>query len=57
MLSGYRGDRIYYEKVIYSCGGRVVNAMALSYLTAERALYDPIVERIEDTFRAGRRCR
>lgn len=57
VLSGYRGDKIYYQKVIYSCGRRVVNAFAITYPTAERALYDPVVERMEDNFRAGRRCR
>jgi hypothetical protein len=25
VLSGHRGDQIYYEKTIFSCGGRIVN--------------------------------
>lgn len=56
VLSGYRGDTIYYEKVIYSCNRQVVNAFAITYPVAQRVLYDRIVERMEDGFRAGRRC-
>ena len=53
VLSGYRGDDIYYEKVIFSCGGHVVNVMAITYPTEQRDLYDPVVERMEDTFKPG----
>ena len=56
MLSGYRGDHIYYEKVMFSCAERVVNVYAISYPVAQRDLYDPVVERMEDNFRAGRSC-
>ena len=56
VLSGYRGDSIYYEKVMFSCGGNVVNVFAMSYPVAERSQYDPIVERIEDQFRPGKGC-
>jgi hypothetical protein len=56
VLSGYRGDQIYYEKVMFSCGGRVVNVFAISYPTARRALYNPVVERMEDNFHPGRNC-
>lgn len=56
VVSGYRGDNIYYEKVMYSCGWRVVNAFGIVYPVSDRAIYDPIVERMEDSFRPGRRC-
>jgi hypothetical protein len=55
VLSGYRGNDIYYEKVMFSCGGKVVNVMAISY-PGDRGRYDPVVERMEDTFRPGRAC-
>jgi hypothetical protein len=29
VISGYRGDDIYYEKVMFSCGGSVVNVLAI----------------------------
>ena len=56
VLSGYRGDSIYYEKVMFSCGGSLVNVLAITYPIDERNIYDPIVERMEDTFSPGRRC-
>jgi hypothetical protein len=30
VLSGYRGDQIYYEKVMFSCAGRYVNILAIA---------------------------
>jgi len=56
VLSGYEGDDIYYQKIMFSCGGSVVTAFGLTYPTARRARYDPVVERMEDSFRPGRRC-
>ena len=56
VLSGYRGEQIYYEKVMFSCSGHVVNILAIAYPTAERTLFDPIVERMEDTFKPSREC-
>ena len=56
VLSGYRGDSIYYEKVMFSCGGSLVNVFAITYPVEQRDMYDPIVERMEDTFKPGSRC-
>jgi hypothetical protein len=56
VLSGYRGDSIYYEKVMFSCGGSLVNVFAITYPVDQRNIFDPIVERMEDTFRPGSRC-
>ena len=53
VLSGTRGETMVYEKVMFSCAGRVINSFALVYPIAERRLYDPIVEAIEDSFRPG----
>jgi hypothetical protein len=56
VLSGYRGDQIYYEKVMFSCGNRMVNILAIAYPVAERDHFDPAVERMEDSFKAGQGC-
>jgi hypothetical protein len=56
VLSGHRGDQIYYEKTIFSCSERVVNVFAIAYPEAERQRFDPIVERMEDDFKGGRGC-
>ncbi|MDX2263538.1 MAG: hypothetical protein NW215_01010 [Hyphomicrobiales bacterium] len=54
VLSGFRGDRIFYEKVMFSCGDRVINVLAISFPTEEKPVYEPIVEQIEDDFKPGR---
>jgi hypothetical protein len=56
VLSGYRGDIIYYEKVMFSCGDRLVSVFAITYPVDQRETYDPVVERMEDAFRPGSRC-
>jgi hypothetical protein len=53
VLSGTRGETMIYEKVMFSCGGQVINSFALMYPVSERSLYDPVVEAIEDSFRPG----
>jgi hypothetical protein len=56
VVSGYRGDRIYYEKVAFSCAGRVANVLAITYPVGKRDLFDPLVERMEDDFKPGPSC-
>jgi hypothetical protein len=56
VVSGYRGDKIFYQKVLFSCAGRVVSLLAISYPTAARKLFDPVVEHMEDTFSPARSC-
>lgn len=53
VLSGYQGDRIYYQKVMFSCGGRIINALSISFPESEKPAYSPIIEGIEDRFRTG----
>ena len=49
VVSGYRGPDIYYEKFLI--GSDKVRGFSVQYPTAMRDLYDPIVERLEDSFR------
>ncbi len=56
VLSGYRGDDIYYQKIMFSCDRRLVNIYAILYPVADRERYDPIVERMENGFRPGSNC-
>jgi hypothetical protein len=53
VLSGFRGDRIFYEKIMFSCRNQVVNVLAISFPTAEKRFYEPIVEQLEDAFKTG----
>lgn len=58
VLSGEGDGRIFYEKVMFSCGGAVINSFALVYPKAQRGTFDPIVERMENSFRPGtQECR
>jgi len=56
VVSGHRGDQIYYEKTIFSCSIRVVNVFAIAYPEVERQRFDPVVERMEDSFKSGGGC-
>lgn len=55
-LSGEGGGRIFYEKVMFTCGGRLITSFAMVYPSAQRRLFDPVVERIEDSFRPATDC-
>lgn len=54
VLSGFRGDKIFYEKIMFSCNNKVINVLAVSFPTAEKSKYEPIVEQLEDNFRSGK---
>jgi hypothetical protein len=56
VISGYRGTNVYYEKVMFSCSGRIVNVLAISYPKEARGVYDSVVEQMEDQFQPSRRC-
>jgi hypothetical protein len=57
VLSGEGNGRIFYEKVMFTCGGRLINSFAMIYPIDQRHIFDPIVERVEDTFRPARNCK
>lgn len=54
VLSGTRDGNIYYDKVIMSCRGDVVNALTIVYPASLQARYDPLVGKIEKSLRPGR---
>jgi hypothetical protein len=53
VISGTRGDMHFYERVTFTCGGRLINSWALLYPASERHIYDRIVEAIAPTFSPG----
>lgn len=57
VLSGEGNGNIFYEKVIFSCAGGLINSFAIIYPSEERRVFDPIVEGLEATFQPGRNCR
>jgi hypothetical protein len=54
VLSGYRGNKIYYQKVMFSCNGRIINALSVTFPAAEKSFYEGLIEVMEDGFRPGR---
>lgn len=52
-LSGEDHGTTFYEKVLFTCGGRWITSFATLYPTAQRHVFDPIVERMEESFAAG----
>ena len=56
VLSGEGSGKTFYEKVMFSCSGRLISSFAMIYPTEQRKAFDPIVERIEDSFRPATRC-
>jgi hypothetical protein len=58
VLSGARGDSIYYQKVLFACSGRIINAFALTYPEQQKREFDSVVTTIEKNFHptAGPDC-
>jgi hypothetical protein len=53
VLSGFRGDRVYYEKFLFGRSQETIHQFAIVYPRATKSIYDPIVERMSKsmTFR------
>jgi hypothetical protein len=56
VASGKGDGKTFYEKVMFTCGGQLINSFVMIYPDDQRSTFDPIVERIEDTFRPATRC-
>ena len=41
---------------MFTCGGRLITSFAMVYPSAQRHIFDPVVERIEDSFRPATDC-
>jgi len=54
VLSGFRGENIYYQKVMFSCQNRVINVFSMTFLTADKPFYEGLIEIMEDHFKPGR---
>ena len=51
VISGYRGENIFYEKYFFS--GDEVHGFGIEFPREAKPRYAPIIERIENSFRAG----
>jgi hypothetical protein len=53
VVSGIRDGVMFYERVTFTCGGRLINSWAMLYPAAERRIYDRIVEHVARSYRPG----
>ena len=53
VLSGTRGNTMFYERVTFTCGGRTINSWAMLYPAAERNVYDPIINQVHRSYRTS----
>ena len=53
VLSGTRNGEIFYQRVSFTCGGKLINSWAMLYPQAERKTYDRVLEAIARTYTPG----
>lgn len=53
ILSGTTGNMEFYERVTFTCGGRLINSWALLYPASESRFYSHVVEAIAPTYLPG----
>lgn len=51
VLSGVRDKETFYERVYFTCGGRIISVWSMNYPEAEGSLYDRIVEEVSRNYR------
>lgn len=54
VLSGKKGDRIFYERITFACGGRYIYGWQMSYPVSVQRLYDRVVEGVHRSYRPGK---
>ncbi len=53
VLSGTRNGETFYQRVSFTCGGKLINSWAMLYPSGERKTYDPVVEAVARTYTPG----
>lgn len=53
VLSGTIGDREFYERVSFTCGGKLINSWAMIYPAAESRFYNRVVEAVARSYTPG----
>ena len=53
IVSGTRGTMHFYERVSFTCNGRLINSWALLYPVSMKKYYDRVVEAIAPTYTPG----
>jgi hypothetical protein len=53
VLSGQKGDTIFYERITFVCDGRYIYGWQVNYPASQRRKYDAIVEAIHRSYKPG----
>ena len=53
VLSGTHDGEIFYQRVSFTCGGKLINSWAMLYPEAERKTYDRVLTAISRTYSPG----
>ena len=53
VISGLRGDVIFYRKVILSCNDQIVNRLAIEYPVAQKEAYNALVSHVAGSMRSS----
>jgi hypothetical protein len=56
-ISGEKDGTVFYEKVQFSCNSALISSFAVVYPAANSSVINPVIERMEDSFRSARNCR
>lgn len=54
VLSGQKGDTIFYERITFVCQGRYIYGWQANYPASQKRKYDAIVEAIHRSYKAGK---
>lgn len=60
VLSGTQGDRVFYERVTFSCDGLAIHGWQMLFPVSQRTVYDLVADEVSRTYthrtRPGARC-
>jgi hypothetical protein len=54
VMSGYKGDLIFYRKHVLGCSGRIWNHLLVTYPVNAKKLFDPVLHKMVFSLKAGR---
>ncbi|WP_244635080.1 hypothetical protein [Methylosinus sp. C49] len=54
VVSGTKGDRIFYRRSLLSCRGEIWNNVSIEYPASQKKKFDALVTRVSRSLRAGR---
>jgi hypothetical protein len=54
VVSGAKGDRIFYRKTVLSCDDTIANDLSIEYPAADKEKYDPLVAHVAASLRPGK---